>query len=280
MNCDEVAKYVDVYVDNEFDNRDRHEFESHVTACQPCRQLVQTEREFRAHLKTALKPVAAPEQLREAIVSQLNDGARTTVAPESGSGSILRFMTGFVPLAAAAGLAIFFMWPSISGTADDDAPPLGSALVTNARPTAKPAAERRPAPPPAGQPTVIPASYSLMKADVRGGEPEIRRYMKGRVPFAIEAPLKATGAVRLAGAREITSDGRPAVLFIYDVSGERVNIVQTAARVQDSAAPSLQLQRRGTTTWGQFTRGGIHHTIVSEMEPIRISRLLETHLRK
>ena len=288
MNCDEVGKYVDVYVDNEFDERDRIELESHLTECNGCRQLVSRERDFRRDLKDTLKPIAAPSHLRAAIAEQLSDAdAPVTRRPDR----TLRFLTRYVPLAAAAALALFLLWPPATNTVPTTALTT-SAMATGGTNEIPPGIQQgvQTAVVRVGQPMssgVVPAvprttlaHYSLLKADVHGGEPDIRRYMQARVPFKIQAPLTEGKGVRLAGAREVAEDGRPAVLFIYSVDGERVNIVQSAATVADGAAPSLKLQRRSTLTWGQFTRNGIRHTIASEMEPIRISRLLDTHLRR
>jgi anti-sigma factor RsiW len=79
MDCTELERGVDAYLDGEFDARERAEADAHLAACSCCRALVERQGKIRdavrARLREAMAPPApagrAPEALRASIEKAL-----------------------------------------------------------------------------------------------------------------------------------------------------------------------------------------------------------------
>jgi anti-sigma factor RsiW len=75
IDCSELERSIDPYLDGEFDDRERSEVDAHVSGCPRCRQLVEGQRHLRAALRAKLRaamgaPAAtahAPPALRARI---------------------------------------------------------------------------------------------------------------------------------------------------------------------------------------------------------------------
>lgn len=295
MNCEEVRRYIDVYIDGEFDSQDSAELEGHVIACLECRQLVDGERQFREALRGKLSPIPAPSHLRESVLEQLEGGGSRTSRPSP-------VWSRAAVAALAAGIALTLWWP-FGQLASTDSDPAGeqisAAAVVPATAATQPyvpaSMARTSAPPsspaaPAGHGDRAPvrprqpfetgaslADYQRLQADVRGGETDIRRYMATRVSFEPQVPLLDGDGVRLLGARQVLHHGRPGVLFIYAVDGDRVSIVQSAATAQELQHRGLSVERERTLTRGRYVWRGMRHTVVTELGPSDVSRLLRAH---
>lgn len=60
MDCGELARQVDAYLDGEFDARERAEIDAHLAVCAPCRALFETQGRLRAALRERLREAMAP----------------------------------------------------------------------------------------------------------------------------------------------------------------------------------------------------------------------------
>ena len=72
MHCFD-ARFMPAYVDGEFDERDRGEFEAHLRACNDCRTATRFEAWFVQGIKRSVPQTPAPAQLRERILEQLDE---------------------------------------------------------------------------------------------------------------------------------------------------------------------------------------------------------------
>lgn len=93
MDCQEMRRSVETYVDGEFDDRELAEANHHLASCAPCREAVETQRRLRsllrAKLREAMGPGApagsAPEGLRlritEALARQRRPAWRRVLTP-------------------------------------------------------------------------------------------------------------------------------------------------------------------------------------------------------
>jgi anti-sigma factor RsiW len=79
MECGDLGRAVDAYLDGEFDARERAEADAHLARCEACRTLVETQRRLRdavrARLREAMSPPAqagrAPAALRARVEAAL-----------------------------------------------------------------------------------------------------------------------------------------------------------------------------------------------------------------
>jgi anti-sigma factor (TIGR02949 family) len=102
MDCCEIERSIDPYVDGEFDARERADLDAHLAACPACRTRVEAQARLRAALKTKLREAMgspavshAPAELRERISGALARERRP----------LLRRALAPVPMAAMAACA-------------------------------------------------------------------------------------------------------------------------------------------------------------------------------
>jgi anti-sigma factor RsiW len=60
MECGDLARQVDAYLDGEFDVRERAEVDAHLASCPACRSLFETQGRLRAALRERLREAMAP----------------------------------------------------------------------------------------------------------------------------------------------------------------------------------------------------------------------------
>jgi len=80
MQCSEIERYVDPYLDNEFDARESTEIELHLAKCEGCRRYVELQRALR-HTVTVCCKSSAPGSLRDRIVGRLALDVDSTELP-------------------------------------------------------------------------------------------------------------------------------------------------------------------------------------------------------
>lgn len=275
MDCQEALNFIDVYVDDEFDASDRAEMELHLVACEACRSAVVTEREFRLTIRSRLTPTAAPSHLRDNVLRQLAVEAQERQKTDNALPQVIQWA---VPLALAASIALLAIWPF--GTPDLSSLDSGSAasgLVTSTgllpnRPRTRLSPPRVVADPAPGDMRM--ANYARMQADVTGDPGEISTYMTGRVGFRVSPPFESTGGMNLVGARQVVAENRPAVLFIYEVDGERVNVVSLPA-LPGGDSTELKIERCGAMTCARLAHKEADLVLVTPLGPHELGLLLD-----
>ena len=230
MNCAEIQSAVYIFLDGEFADPEVEAFRAHLDACPPCSRYVRQEASFLTGIRESLEAPAAPEGLRQRIEATL----AVTPVPE---GAIResrrdrdRGWLGWAGLPAAAAIALALLILLPGGTADAEVDPAITYAVT--------------------------AHHREMPTEVRGSKDRVRRYLQRSVSFAVRAPLTETDGVKLLGARLTQVRGEPAVVYQYQVGGQRISVLQTAAGQRTRAT------RRGTRNRHRTrnrTRHEIHH---------------------
>jgi anti-sigma factor (TIGR02949 family) len=71
MDCTELERSIDAYVDGEFDVRERAEAELHLAACERCRALAASRASLRAAMAPPSRAGRAPAELRARIEAEL-----------------------------------------------------------------------------------------------------------------------------------------------------------------------------------------------------------------
>jgi anti-sigma factor RsiW len=74
MNCEEVDRFLDVYLDGELDSGQALELEQHFSHCQSCKSLAKERREFLAFFKACAPAYKSPPQLRAELLAKLRGG--------------------------------------------------------------------------------------------------------------------------------------------------------------------------------------------------------------
>lgn len=105
MNCQDMQKFIHVYLDGEFAEEDRRDFERHLASCEQCRKMARFESRFKAALKVRVPPVTLPEGLVKRIRARLES---TPAEPSHGR---YYWALRLVPAALAASALILLIWP-------------------------------------------------------------------------------------------------------------------------------------------------------------------------
>jgi len=105
MNCQDMEKFIHVYLDREFAEADRADFEAHLAECEHCRRLARFEQAFKQQLKTSLAYPSLRLDEREALRKKIL-GAIDEAPPEPASRPMTRWALRLVPAAAAALLLV------------------------------------------------------------------------------------------------------------------------------------------------------------------------------
>jgi anti-sigma factor RsiW len=103
MDCAELERSVEAYLDGEFEDRERAEAEAHVGACQPCRALVESRGRLRAALRARLREAMGPSTPAGRAPEALRRRVQAALAHERRP--LWRRILSPVPLATAAACA-------------------------------------------------------------------------------------------------------------------------------------------------------------------------------
>ena len=282
MNCSDVERYVYVYLDGEFEERELREFEVHASQCASCRQRVAAEEKYLLSLQAQWDLPRAPDSLRERI--------QATIAAEERSAAT-GWLPGFVgnvegslwfSSAFALSMALVVFW--------GDLPTVGlggsSSEVTSASAgsaTGRPMTE--------ASLSVVPnRALSLVSnelvnnavethqvdlpLDVRMNRNERFGLVSAEQSVLEQPPLEETNDTRLLGARVLRGGLAKSVLFAYDHRGVRLTAVQTMLpQGWERMGGFYSESRRGDHKVVTWREGRIVTTIVSpdpRLDPIRL----------
>lgn len=103
MQCQDMEKFIHVYLDREFAEEDRADYERHLTECEHCRRLARFEQRFKAQLKTSLARPHLRLDEREAVRARIMQTLAEAPPLPADHGS-RKWILRLVPAAAAAGV--------------------------------------------------------------------------------------------------------------------------------------------------------------------------------
>jgi anti-sigma factor (TIGR02949 family) len=168
MNCQETQKFIHVYLDGEFADDDRRDFERHLRHCARCRAMARFEERFKTALRSRVAPLTPPEGLERDVVTRL----RAEPAPGS---ALWKWGIRVVPVGLAAGLLILLVWPTTAPTPRLAAQSPDSPLdgLAEAEPESAPAPGPALTPAPAFRPMragpIRPAGFGGHSVDLASG---------------------------------------------------------------------------------------------------------------
>jgi mycothiol system anti-sigma-R factor len=99
MKCEEVHRFLDMYLDGELDSARQLELEEHLATCSDCQSLLEERQEFRTFFAASVPGYKAPPELAAKIL--------TTVRREQAKPRVSLFWQPWVYAAAVVAVAIF-----------------------------------------------------------------------------------------------------------------------------------------------------------------------------
>ena len=254
MNCADLQKFAEAYVDGEFVDPELIELEAHLAECEDCARSVATQHAFRQFLKSSIPEVEAPEHLHEAIsvaISAPND-ARLALAPRS-----------LIGLAAA--LFITFMIPGLlrQNRVDD----------TFAYESSMP---------------VIEASVDWhrrsLPVEVTGPDAEmVSLWFSDKVDFPVYLPqFDTVQASNVLGGRLTYLNNQSAAHVVYDVAGTKVSVIMfenngdldVPRRKQEQVGEDYFRSSSSGYNVALFDNNGVTYSITTDLPRQTFNRLV------
>ncbi len=261
MDCTELERSIDAYVDGEFDVRERAEAELHLASCERCRTLVGARAALRAALRAKLREAMAPPAAGARAPAELR--ARIEAELARRRRPLWRRALSPVPIstlaACAAGAAIVLLVHADGGTA-------ASALAEEAI---------------RSHHRDLPLDYIAASA----GEITIPSWFADKLDFKPSPPRFRADGVRLVGARFSHLREWPAAyvryelphgnagLFIvddpkgrFDAGGEPVDLGSRTIRVARGHGYNVAVWRDDK----------IVYSLVSDLDEVALRELVRT----
>lgn len=252
MNCQDMEKFIHVYLDREFAEEDRADFERHLADCAACRRLASFEERFKQRLRTGLARPHLRLDEREALRLKI----RTTLEsapPAPASHPASRWALRILPAAAAAGLLLALMLrpgdraslPELPGLSGPSAAATGQALESR-------------------DPSAV------------------RRFYRGKVDFPVVPPRFTDQRAALVGARHEPGVAPRAAHLLYRHGDRPFSVVmfrpdpsrfQGAPRRRIAGQPVYFASQGGRPT-ATFAHRGVGYTITGDLSPAALDRLV------
>jgi len=247
MDCREIERFLDHYLDGEFASGDAAALEEHLHLCPGCRRLALAELHLREGLRRQLNP---PPALSPALRDRLVSAALSRVPRGVRWRDLFRpviLAPAGAALTAALLLTLWVAWPS-----DREF----DRFIDHS----------------------ILAHESALPAEVEGDEAAITRYVRERARFDARPPLDSAEA-RLVGARLTNLGAAPAVQYRYLVEGHPISVLQVPISVADSRARGLEaavrfVGDRGRLGVSVFEDGGLQNAAVGDLPARDLVRLV------
>jgi anti-sigma factor RsiW len=126
MQCQDMEKFIHVYLDREFAQEDRADYERHLAQCEQCRRLARFEQRFKSQLKTSLARPHLRLDEREAVRARIMQ-TLADAPPLPADHGTRRWILRLVPAAAAAGVLMAL----VLGRSDLKPPVVGQSILVN-----------------------------------------------------------------------------------------------------------------------------------------------------
>ena len=262
LTCDDLAPFIDAFIDGEFDELEHAEAQAHLDHCERCRLRVEQQIAFKAQFKASLGQERAPEALRRSILERL---AQERAAQQAAQAAQVKR----VGMVAAPVLAL-----------------LGVALALPAL-TIAPASSSQQLLPVATQPVEWHrGNYPL---EIQTAQPqEITRWFSDKVAFPVRVPQLAAQDAKLLGARLAHIQDRRAAFLLYEVQGSRVSVMMfhgeglqvPSDKVRTIADRSVALLNTSGYEVAVMQHHGVTYTFTSDLPEASFVPMMEASLRR
>jgi anti-sigma factor (TIGR02949 family) len=188
MQCAEVQRFIDAYIDGEFADEDRAELDRHFEACESCRAEAVRQQKWKSLVRARLARPSAPYGLHARIERALD--AETAPAP---------------------------LWRRISWR-------VGPAVLVSAALAALILQVKEPPSSPLFQASILDHTRNLPVEVASPNPDEVANWFQGKVDFPVRPPRFGANAQLLGGRLERFGTHHAAYL-VYNVDGRKVSVV-------------------------------------------------------
>jgi mycothiol system anti-sigma-R factor len=248
LRCAGIQRFVDTYLDGEFAERDRAEFEEHLVTCESCRQKTKQQSDWRSSVRAAAPRELAPAALRNRVMRQI---ARQSPQRRS----LRRWIQRVLPAAAAAGLLASY----------------GASRLHLSR-------ELRVCD------DVIAKHQRNLPVEITGGTNQVEAWYTDKVDFPVRPPSFGQG-VPLRGGRLADIGEHPAAYLVYDDEGNKVSVFEfdlaelpgsiSSAHTAWVRGSEVRLFERRGYNLAVFQLHGVGYAIASAVDQEKLLRLVD-----
>jgi mycothiol system anti-sigma-R factor len=244
LRCAGIQRFADTYLDGEFADRDRAEFETHLASCESCRVRIQHQAEFKRQLKAAAPREKAPAALRNRVLRSI----RKEQQPQR---AWRRWSARALPVAAAGGLLATLIVSRVSFT------PVAA--------------------------DVIAKHQRNLPVEITGRPDQVAHWYDGKVDFSVRVPQFGS-QVALRGGRLANIRDRQAAYLVYDVHGNKVSVFIFDPGELPLDAPKKQVignrevffdEERGYNV-ALYRDRGVGYAIASDLDSDQMYKLVST----
>lgn len=253
MDCQETRKFLQAYLDGEFDDKESALISAHLTECQQCRELAGFEKHFRARLRASAPMVTAPVSL-VARVRQARPGRSLNESWSS------RWVWRLIPAAAAVILIL-----AVGVSRQLELAPQYSLAEQS-----------------------VQWHRQQLPMDVAGPSFDaVRQYFSDKVPFAVHPPrfneqlAKQPLKTNLVGARLSHLREHRAAYLTYQVGGQRVSVfifdpqtMPLRGQIKHVAGRDIYWQGLHGYNVAMFEDEGLGFAVASDMDTEHLVQLL------
>lgn len=215
VDCSDFQKFMDPYLDGEYDLKERRDFDMHLAACVQCRGLYETQRALRQGIKLAMRRESPPmpggcrAALRARLQIEATQGKRSPKRAHTGAQDVPKrrrrrlALTLPVPIIFAAVLVFSFV-----GTTGFASPIVEDAISQHLE----------------ALPVEVPSPDCG----------EVDRWFQGKLSYSVETPRFTDNRTILLGGRLSNvrrgKTLRPAAQLVYGVGARRVTLLVLEAQ--------------------------------------------------
>ena len=186
LRCAGISRFVDTYLDGEFAETVRAEFEGHLNDCETCRGKVRVQAEWKQAIRAAAPREQAPAALRNRVARAIAKESRPMLSWRA-------WAVRAMPAAAAVGLLATFMISKVQWS------PVAADLVAK--------------------------HQHATPIEVSGGTDQVRKWYVDKVDFPVRPPqLCHSVGCTFRGARLSSVGDKPAAYLVYDINGDKVSV--------------------------------------------------------
>ncbi len=257
MDCAELIRALDAHLDGELDPREHAEAEEHLSRCERCRALAETERRVRSGLRVRLRAALGPGSPHGRAPEALRDRIHLALLKERKP--LWRRLLSPLPVAALAACAAGVL--VVLATHGGSDPLVDEAVRKHTR------------------------DLPLEVTTAAMGPESVAGWFAGKLDFNA-APLRFGGGdVRIVGARLSHIQDRPAAyvryelprghmgLFILDDPHRRFNETGRILRVGPATVHLINARGFNVAVW---RRNEIVYSLVSDLDEDDLARLVQS----
>lgn len=238
MKCLDIERFLDAYLDHEFDARERLEFELHIDACEDCRLQVQHQHQLRKDIREALHS-PAPDTLHTRIDTLLDDAPPSPRSASWTRWGGWRYLSMAAAAAALLGLTFAGISTEPTNLASSITAALGTASLANAHSDADEDVLVRES---------IDWHRRKLPLEVTGPRSEsVRTWFRDKVDFPVRLPRFRAPDVALLGGRLAHVHDRKAALVTLEVKQRKLSMMVFPSPQHRLASPALRAKQPRVT---------------------------------